>query len=154
VGNWFKTNYPDGIGIPTGRWMNAVGSFMNRLCGGFIQGDGIYVQVQSSANGIIISGTQQTATGITVKYGSPTATNMQYNGNIMIGTPTGSPPAGLTVGPACIINNEFDQGLTGIWPITSGTYDTNGRQVGTATSGGMAVPLIFCQTIATEDCGS
>jgi hypothetical protein len=88
---------------------------------------------------------------VPVVFGSATATQAIYNGNILIGTTTGGPPGSMTNGQACQICNLPDLNLTGLWPVSSGTYSF-GLIVGSTTSGGSTVPVVWTEATPTENC--
>lgn len=114
---------------------------------------GYGVLMQSSPNGPIFRVRSMPLCGIavTILFGSPTATQGEYMGNIMDGQATGMPPAGMTVGQACVIENLLDASLSGIWPVTAGTYGI-GRIAGSTTIAGTSYPVIHTQTPPPEDC--
>ena len=92
-----------------------------------------------------------TSADVTVKFGTATTNAGEYNGNIMVGQATGAPPAGLTVGQTCLIENSLDTSLSGVWPVTSGTY-AEGYIIGQKLVSGAYKPIVYVTYPAWEDC--
>jgi hypothetical protein len=85
---------------------------------------------------------------VLVKSGTPTSNTGEYNGWIMTGNATGMPPSGMTVGPACLIENYPDSSLSGVWPIPASSY-IPGVVIGMNGSG---TPIVAVYATAPENC--